>query len=253
MLEKFFKDSRPRNALLAFLVLSSVVIPFPTPLAQAMEIPLSPTIPPTPSMEKSEEKKKPEESLEQTVSKIYNLPVEEFIAKTRGILRTETRGETDNPMQVNPETAKESLKDFEKRIGTEKLKEILGKMNPEQKKIFEGQITFARYYQMAQHTFEKFPEQTRKDLALVYYNGGPGFTGKMMAFWSANNPGVDVNKTSWQSIATWLSKNSDRIESAYQLAPGRVASWTKTVNTYVWRANLLSDPNVPREKAFTKK
>lgn len=261
MLERFFKDRRTHNALLAVLFLASITIPFPTPLAEANEIPVEPT---KPFVEKTEdpikievpeiEKPVKKETLEEIISKVYKIQVEELKIKTQAILRTETNGieDTANPMQVKLATGAESLKDFEKKIGTEKFKEITSNMDVSQKGIFEGQITFARYHQNAQIAFEKFPQKTIDDLALVSYNRGPGITKRIVGYWLANNPGTDC-KVSWENILEYLKANSEKIDTALKLPPGKTREFTILGDTYVWRANLLSDPTVEREKAFPKK
>ena len=97
------------------------------------------------------------ESPEEIIAGVYKIPVEELQIKTQAILRTETNGIEDpnNPMQVQKSTAEESIKIF----GVEKFNEITAKITPEQKNIFVGQITFARYRQNAQIAFEKFPSK----------------------------------------------------------------------------------------------
>ena len=124
-------------------------------------------------------------------------------------------------------------------------------MSPEQKNIFVGQITFARYHQNAQIAFEKFPSKTIEDLALVSYNRGPGITKKIISYFMANNPGTDC-KVSWKNIVEYLKANSEKIDLALDLPPGKTREFTILGDTYVWRANLLENPDVPRNMAFTK-
>lgn len=260
MLE-IFKNRRTHDTLLAVLFLASITIPFPTPLAEANEIPIEPVktfVGKTEDVIKIEEPAieipAKKDSPEEIISKVYKIPVEELKIKTQAILRTETNGteDTANPMQVKLATGAESLKDFEKKIGPEKFKEITSNMDVSQKGIFEGQITFARYYQMAQHTFDKFPQKTIEDLALVSYNRGPGITKRIVGHYLANNPGIDYKIISWENILEYLKANSEKIDLALDLLPGKTREFTVLGDTYVWRVKLLENPDVPRNMAFTK-
>ncbi|MCL5432029.1 MAG: hypothetical protein M1484_02910 [Patescibacteria group bacterium] len=180
-------------------------------------------------------------SVQETIAETYNMPKDKMASMAAAIEKVESQGKTDNPMQVLPDTGAESLADFKSIVKAETFNRLTAGMTARQKQIMAGEITFARYRLMLNHTLDDFSLATKDDLALAYYNGGPGFTGRAVLFFTAKNPGLDLSRVTWRQIHDCLTTNSAEFGRKFNLPPQRGKQWADHVDTYITRVKLALD------------
>lgn len=229
------------------------------PSAQAMEPistpPISAPVPtlapipaqvPIPTPESAEVRL---QEIKNLVAQKYGIPPAKLEEIMRGILRTETNGETVNPSQIDEQTASDSERDFKKRIDEDVFTNLVSGLSKEQRSVVDGEITYARYAQMIEMTYDDFPAQTREDLAIGSYNRGRGFMDKIMAFYAANHPGKDWRKTATlKQMTAYLDggKESARFETAFGYKHDDLVERLRLLDLYGRRVQFLKNPENPK-------
>lgn len=229
-----------RKVVLAFGIAAAIIISNEPAVAVAPTIPVSPTeLPGVFTMARSGESSLPPHP-GKVVASVYGISVDELSTHTRAITKIESGGKPiENPMQVSPETAAESMSDLKKRIGEEKFNQIILKMDAKQREILAGELTFARYYFLIRNTFDEFNPEMQLNLALISYNGGIGLTGEVVKNYLFYNPKVNKNMVTWREVYNYMRDlaHASAFQTAYQnkfnFERRSFLKWLENVNRYL--------------------
>lgn len=194
------------------------------------------------------------QEIKNLVAQKYGIPPAKLEEIMRGILRTETNGDENekNPAQIKPDTAKESEGKFIQRLNNDEraiFNNFIRNLTESERSVVDGEITYARYAQMIEMTYDDFPAQTREDLAIGSYNRGPGFMDKIMAFYAANHPGKDWRKTATlKQMTAYLDgeKESARFETAFGYKHDDLVERLRLLDLYGRRVQFLKNPENPK-------
>lgn len=187
-------------------------------------------------------------SFENILSIAYGIPEEHLVKVSPAIQKTETGNDpkSDNPMQVDEETMDRELRDFKARVGEEEYDLIFTGQNPVGERVIKAKIRYAYYYTLVEHTFSNFSQQTKKDITLIYFNGGSSIAEDTI-LWAVRNSPTHLKNADWQYIYNFMHdpEQSSSFQKMYGVKYNfkrrPYSKWLENVNHYV-----------EKEKAFEK-